>query len=254
MKHKIAARLSLVALSLGVLTASQANASTVQVKASGGPVTFVARIKNVGTCKWTASPQIPRFSVFEKCNEGRVSRTAHLPINKTGKVKSILVELTVHGKTLQTFRWTVRQAGKKRPTTTTTRPVTTTTNAPTTTTTETQIINQQTTIYYDGFLSYNEQLSGLFYANEDADLTITGLSLSPGGGTVSFYDANGSFICSGGVDSNPFATVVSCQSGFGYAVAPPTPIRAVYSGTLSGYDDGHGTWYAGSTAQGAPDA
>jgi hypothetical protein len=125
--------------------------------------------------------------------------------------------------------------------------------SPATTTTETQIYDQATTISYDGFLSFNEELGGLFYATEDADLTITAYSsLSPEAGTVTFYDASGRLICIGVVPDSIFGTVVSCGSG-GLAAAPPTPISAVYSGTQFGYDDGYGTSYAGASAQGAPD-
>jgi hypothetical protein len=133
------------------------------------------------------------------------------------------------------------------PTTTTTEsPTTTTTESPTTTTTEPFIYDQATTIKYDSFLSYTEEIGGLYYATEDADLTITGYSLSPAAGTVDFYDANGDLICSGVVPNSFLGTVVSCGS-VGLAAATPTPISAVYSGTQFGYDDGYGTSYAGSS-------
>jgi hypothetical protein len=133
-------------------------------------------------------------------------------------------------------------------------PTTTTTESPITTTTETQIYDQPTNLSYDGFASYVEELGGLFYATEDADLTITAYpSLSPESGTVTFYDAGGVIICTGEVPNTILGTVVGCGSG-GLAVTPPTPIRAVYSGTQSGYNDGYGTSYAGASAQGEPDA
>jgi hypothetical protein len=128
---------------------------------------------------------------------------------------------------------------------------TTTTQTPVTTTTETQIYDQGVTLSYDGFLSFNETLGGQVYATEDADLTITGYSLSPAAGTVKFFDEDGILICSAAVPTDYFDTVVSCGSG-PLAVAPPTPIRAVYSGTQVGYDDGFGTSYAGATSQGSP--
>jgi hypothetical protein len=132
-------------------------------------------------------------------------------------------------------------------TTTTTEGATTTTiESPTTTTTEPFIYDQATTIKYDSFLSYTEEIGGLYYATEDADLTITGYSLSPAAGTVDFYDANGDLICSGVVPNSFLGTVVSCGS-VGLAAAPPTPISAIYSGTQFGYDDGYGTSYAGSS-------
>ena len=128
-------------------------------------------------------------------------------------------------------------------------PTTTTTLAPVTTTTETQIYDQPVTLEYDSFLSYNETLGGQVYAMEDADLNINGHELSPAAGTVSFYDLSDSLICSAAVPTDYFETVVSCESG-ALAVAPPTPIRVVYSGTQVGYDDGHGTSYAGASAEG----
>ncbi|HVA99662.1 MAG TPA: hypothetical protein VNE42_00135 [Acidimicrobiales bacterium] len=136
-------------------------------------------------------------------------------------------------------------------TTTTATPVTTTTATPVTTTTEVQIYDQATSIDYFAFGSYNVTIGNLVNATEYADLTITGLPLSPGGGTVSFYDEFGNFICTGTVDTNEFQTVTGCI-GVGLASAPATPISAVYSGTQFGYNDGHGTFYAGSSAQGTP--
>lgn len=132
-------------------------------------------------------------------------------------------------------------------TTTTEMSVTTTTEAPVTTTTEPFIYDQATTVEYDSFLSYTEEIGGLYYATEYADLNIDGYSLSPGGGVVSFYDANGDLVCMGAVSSSPFETVASCEA-VGLAAAPPTPISAVYSGTQLGYDDGYGTSYAGSSS------
>ena len=129
--------------------------------------------------------------------------------------------------------------------------VTTTTATPVTTTTEVQIYDQATSIDYFAFGSYNVTIGNLVNATEYADLTITGLPLSPGGGTVSFYDEFGNFICTGTVDTNEFQTVTGCI-GVGLASAPATPISAVYSGTQFGYNDGHGTFYAGSSAQGTP--
>lgn len=132
------------------------------------------------------------------------------------------------------------------PTVTTT---TTTTLAPVTTTTETQIYDQPVTLEYDSFLSYNETLGGEVYVTEDADLNIDGQALSPGAGTVSFYDVTDSLICTAAVPTDYFDTVVSCGSG-PLAVAPPTPIRVVYSGTQVGYDDGYGSSYAGASSTG----
>ncbi len=118
--------------------------------------------------------------------------------------------------------------------------------SPVTTTTVTHIFDQATSIDYFAFGSYNVTIGNLVNATEYADLTITGLSLSPGGGTVSFYDEFGNFICTGIVDTNEFQTVTGCV-GVGLATAPVTPIRAVYSGTQFGYNDGHGTSYAGAS-------
>jgi hypothetical protein len=117
-----------------------------------------------------------------------------------------------------------------------------------TTTTVTQIFDQATSIDYFAFGSYNVTIGNLVNATEYADLTITGLPLSPGGGTVSFYDELGNFVCTGTVDTNEFQTVTGCV-GIGLASAPATPIRVVYSGTQFGYDDGYGTSYAGSSAE-----
>jgi hypothetical protein len=163
--------------------------------------------------------------------------------------------LTVRGTTVSAKRWTVIQAGTTPSTTTTTSTLltTTTTVSPATTTTETQIYDQPTTLYYDGFLSSVEELGGLYYATEDADLTITAYpSLSPEAGTVTFYDASESVICVGEVPGTILGTVVSCES-VGLAVPPSAQVTAVYSGTQLGYEDGYGTSYGGSSAEGSPD-
>ena len=137
---------------------------------------------------------------------------------------------------------------KPAPPTTTT----TTTTPPVTTTTEPQIFDQAVNLLYDAFLSYY----GSGYAHEWAELTI-GLypALSPGGGTVSFYDANDDFICQVTVPMFPIIlnTVVGCTNLTALATAPPTPLRVIYSGTQNGYDDGYGTSYAGAIAYGEAD-
>ena len=254
MKRRIAVSLASIALCLGGLVVDQAGAATKTVSASGGSVTLTATVRNAKTCGWSSSPKIAGFAKTMKCKTGTVSRSARFTANATTQVKIYTITLTVKGTTTGVTRWTVKEAGSVPPTTTTTVPPTTTTTvSPVTTTTETQIYDQPTTLFYDGFLSYVEELGGLFYATEDADLTITAYpSLSPAAGTVDFYDANGSFICSGVVPNSFLGTVVSCE-GVGLAAAPPTPIRAVYSGTQFGYDDGYGTSYAGSSAGGSPD-
>ena len=129
-------------------------------------------------------------------------------------------------------------------TTTTAAPVTTTTAAPVSTTT---IYDQATTIIYNSFSSYTQVIGSRYYATEYAELTITGLSLSPAAGTVDFYDGYGIFICSGNVDANYFQTTVTCE-GMSLATNPVMPIRDVYSGTQFGYNDGHGASYAGSSS------
>jgi hypothetical protein len=53
-------------------------------------------------------------------------------------------------------------------------PITTATEAPVTTTTEPFIYDQATTVEYDSFLSNTEEIDGLYYATEVADLTING--------------------------------------------------------------------------------
>ena len=78
------------------------------------------------------------------------------------------------------------------------------------------------------------------------------LSLTPGGGTVDFFDSYGRLICSAVVDPNVFMTVPSCE-GVDLPYAPLGPITVIYSGTQFGSNDGHGTSYAGSSAQGTPD-
>jgi hypothetical protein len=251
-----------VALCLGSLVFTQAGASSKTVRASGGSVTFTATVRNAKTCEWSSSPKIAGFNVTVKCISGRVSRLARFKANASTQVKRYTITLTAKGATTGVTRWTIKEARIVPPTTTTAAsptttttvfPVTTTTVIPVTTTTETQIYDQPTTLFYDGFLSYNEEIGGLWYATEDADLTITVYpSLSPAAGTVDFYNANGNFICSGVVPNSFLGTVVSCE-GIGLAAAPPTPIRAVYSGTQLGYDDGYGTSYAGSSAEGSPD-
>ena len=259
MRRRIAVGVVSVALCLGGLVFTQAGAATKTVRASGGSLTFTATARDAKTCEWSSSPKIVGFNITVKCISGRVSRTAKFKANATTQVKKYMITLTAKGATTVVTHWTVKEASRVPPTTATTvspatstivSPVTTTTVIPATTTTETQVYDQPTTLFYDGFLSYVEEIGGLFYATEDADLTITAYpSLSPEAGTVTFYDASGRLICVGVVPNSILGTVVSCGS-VGLAVTPPTPIRAVYSGTQSGYDDGYGTSYTGSSAEG----
>ena len=214
---------------------------------------FSVSVRDANTCGWTSSPKFAGFAKTVKCKSGTIARSARFVANTSIKAKSYEVVLIVRSKTTTTKHWSVVQMGKVETTTTTAaNRVTTTMVVPVTTTTEMQIFDQATTFSYDGFLSYTEEIGGLFYATEDSDLTITGYLLSPGGGTVTFYDANGSYIRTGVVDSNVFETVVSCE-GLGLAADPPTPSSAIHSGTQGGYNDGHGTSYAGSSVQGSPD-
>lgn len=257
MKRRIAVSIASVALCLSGLVVAQAGAATKTVSASGGSVTLTVTVRNALTCEWSSSPKIAGFNITVKCSSGRVSRSARFKANATTQVKNYVITLTAKDSTNGVTRWTVKEAGRVPPTTTTTAsptttttvsPVTTTTAVPVTTTTETKVYDQPTTLFYDSFLSYVEEIGGLFYATEDADLTISAYpSLSPEAGTVTFYDANGRLICVGVVPNSILGTVVSCEA-VGLAAAPPTPIRAVYSGTQSGYDDGHGTSYAGASA------
>jgi len=259
MRRRIAVGVVSFALCVGGLVFTEAGAASKIVRASGGLVTFTATVRIAKTCEWSSSPKIAGFNITVKCISGRVSRAARFKANATTQVKRYTITLTAKGATTGVTHWTVKEARSVPPTTTTTvspattttvSPVTTTTAVPVTTTTETQIYDQPTTLFYDGFLSYVEEIGGLFYATEDADLTITAYpSISPEAGTVTFYDASGRLICVGVVPDSILGTVVSCGS-VGLAVAPPTPIRAVYSGTQSGYDDGYGTSYAGSSAEG----
>jgi hypothetical protein len=254
MKRRIAVSIASVALCLGGLVVAQAGAATKTVSSSGGSVTLTATVRNAKTCSWSSSPKIAEFTTTVKCKTGSVARSARFTANASTQMKRYTITLTAKGATTGITRWTVEEAGVVPPTTTTTTVLSPTTTIPVTTTTETQIYDQPTTLFYDGFLSYVEESGGLFDATEDADLTITAYpSLSPEAGTVTFYDASGSPVCIGVVPDSIFGTVVSCGS-VGLSAAPPTPIRAVYSGTQFGYDDGYGTSYAGGSAQGAPDA
>jgi len=259
MRRRIAVSVVSFALCVGGLVFTQAGAASKIIRASGGLVTFTATVRIAKSCEWSSSPKIAGFNITVKCISGRVFRSARFKANDTSQVKNYVITLTAKGSSNGVTRWTVKEAGRVPPTTTTTTapttttsvsPVTTTTAVPVTTTTETQVYDQPTTLFYDGFLSYVEEIGGLFYATEDADLTISAHpSLSPEAGTVTFFDASGRFICVGVVPDSILGTVGSCGS-VGLAVAPPTPITAVYSGTQFGYDDGYGTSYAGSSAEG----
>jgi hypothetical protein len=257
MKRRISVAFAIVALCFVGFVIAQASAATRTVGASGGSVILTATVRNAVTCGWTSIPKIAGFTTTVKCKTGTVSRSARLSPNTATQVKTYTIILTAKGETTTITHWTVVEDGSAPPTTTTTStvpPTTATTEGPVTTTTETQIYDQPTNLSYDGFASYVEELGGLFYATEDADLSITAYpSLSPEAGTVTFYDASGKIICIGQVPNTILGTVVSCGSG-GLTAAPATPITAVYSGTQFGYDDGYGTSYAGASAQGEPDA
>jgi len=192
-----------------------------------------------------------RLGSAKSCNSHYVKRNVLGLVSKRIFVGGTWVQKQVRGRYVEcAYVSPVTTTTAPPVATTTSAPPTTTTSVPVTTTTETQLFDQPVTIEYDSFLSYNETLGGHVYATVDADITITGLALSPAAGTVSFYDVSDSLICSAAVPTDYFETVVSCGSG-PLAVAPPTPITAVYSGTQSGYDDGFGTSYGGASSDGA---
>jgi hypothetical protein len=192
-----------------------------------------------------------RLGLAKSCKSHYVKRTVSGPVAKRIFVDGKWKHENVRGRYVECIYVTPVTTTSGAPATTTTGvdPTTTTTVAPVTTTTETEIYDQPVTLEYDSFLSYNESLGGKVYATEDADLNINGLALSPAAGTVTFYDAADSVICMAAVPTDYFDTVVSCGSG-ALTTAPPTPVRAVYSGTQDGYDDGYGTSYAGASAEG----
>lgn len=112
--------------------------------------------------------------------------------------------------------------------------------------------DQPTTTTYKSVLSHNSCSRGSCTANEYADVTIKAYpNLSPGGGTVTFTDAHDELICVATLESNSLDTVASC-TGFYFSVPPRGAVTAVYSGTRSGYGDGHGATYAGSSGSGRP--
>jgi hypothetical protein len=154
----------------------------------------------------------------------------------------------VRGKATKVLHLQVVEAGS----TTTATTTTTITASTTTTTTEPFVFDQPTTTTYFAFGSYNSGSGGSYSANEYADVTINSFpNLSPGGGTVTFRDADGSLICVATLDSNPFSTTVGCFAG-SLSTPPPNPITVSYSGTQTGYDDGYGTSYGASSGSGSP--
>jgi hypothetical protein len=193
-----------------------------------------------------------RLGLAKSCKPHYVKRTVSGLVPKREYVDGKWKQENVRGRYVEcAYVTSVTSTTGVAPVTTTTGvALTTTTTLPSvTTTTETQIYDQPVTLEYDSFLSYNETLGGKVYATEDADLNINGQVVSPAAGTVSFYDVTDSLICTSAVPTDYFETVVSCGSG-ALTVAPPTPILVVYSGTQVGYDDGHGTSYAGASAEG----
>jgi len=70
--------------------------------------------------------------------------------------------------------------------------------------------------------------------------------LSPGAGTIQFFDAAGNFICNAQIPLDSQATLISCSGG-PFTSAPAEPLTAFYSGTSSGFNDGRGASYGSSS-------
>lgn len=117
-------------------------------------------------------------------------------------------------------------------------------------TTKPHIFDQPTRTTYNAFLSHSLCRRGICTATEYADVTIKGHpNRSPGGGTVTFTDND--LICVATLDRSSLDTVASC-TGFYFSARPPDSVTAAYSGTPSGYGDGHGASYAASSGWGRP--
>jgi hypothetical protein len=99
----------------------------------------------------------------------------------------------------------------------------------------------QTSVFYT-----DTYINGSYYPLASATVSVVGQgSLSPEAGTVTFFDAQGGFICQATVDS---AGTVEC-GGFSFPSPMPAPATGNYSGTNVGVNDGAGTVYAPSSGQ-----
>ena len=126
MIRRIAIGVASATLCLSGLIATQAEAATKTVKASGGPVIFSTSVRNAQTCTWKSSPKIAGFGRTVKCKNGVVADTAKFKANTSTAAKSYEITLEVKGKSVVVHQWKVTQAGETPPTTstsTTTTPV-----------------------------------------------------------------------------------------------------------------------------------
>ncbi len=113
--------------------ASTTTIPTSHLTAEGGKVTMSDTVKSAGWCVWSSSPKVPRFNKSERCNAGKVTRSAMIGANLSAKGKDYTLSLKLVAKSPVVDHLKVVEAGKITPTTTTTS--TTTTSTTTTTTT-----------------------------------------------------------------------------------------------------------------------
>jgi len=127
------------------------------------------------------------------------------------------------------------------------RRLTITAQQPTTTLPQLQ---QTETLLGPGTSSYQTTSGGQYMVTMTALVSViqffSPLLLSPGGGTVNFFDSAGHSICSITVPSTTTASLLSCTGG-PFNAPPVNPISGLYSGTTSGVNDGYGGIYSSSS-------
>lgn len=115
---KVSSTIAIAALVLGFLIPSSAafassstNATRI-IGSSGGRETFSALVRDATTCAWSSTPKIARFAKTVKCATGDVQRTAKVPVNHSGNVRSYSIKLVVHAidKSQSVHRFKVKQA------------------------------------------------------------------------------------------------------------------------------------------------
>jgi hypothetical protein len=112
--------------------ASTATIPTRQLTAKGGKVTMSVTVKSPGWCVWSSSPKVPKFNLSQRCNAGKVTRSAMIGPNLSAKGKDYTLSLKLVAKSPVVDDLKVVEAEQIPPTTTTTSTTTTTTTTPTT--------------------------------------------------------------------------------------------------------------------------
>jgi hypothetical protein len=172
--------------------ASTATIPTRQLTAKGGKVTMSVTVKSPGWCVWSSSPKVPKFNLSQRCNAGKVTRSAMIGPNLSAKGKDYTLSLKLVAKSPVVDDLKVVEAEQIPPTTTTTSTTVppTTTSTTTTTTLPPVSLPSQTSPNWSGYV-----LTGASggYRAISADWTVPTVDCTsvPDGTTADWVGVNG---------------------------------------------------------------